>query len=139
MPTVETSVSNRSNGMVNAAFDDPEVTEVISNHTPKKTAKSPPQVLKVEVHQNDDLEEIPNLTLETPTSSRSIDSNKTLTDELEDLKISEPEPKKAPKKKKKKPKSPPAQTPPDAPSPTTTVLSGGGLVREDTVLFPGNS
>jgi len=138
MPTVETSVSNRSNGMVNAAFDDPEVTEVISNHTPKKTAKSPPQVLKVEVHQNDDLEEIPNLTLEAPTSSRSIDSNKTLTDELEDLKISEPEPKKAPKKKKKKPKSPPAQTPPDAPSPTTTVLSGGGLVREDTVLFPGD-
>ena len=121
--------------MVNAAFDDPEVTEVISNHTPKKSAKSPPQILKVEVHQNsDELEEIP--TLEPPTSSRSIDSNKTLTDELEDLKISEPE-KKAPKKKKKKPKSPPAQTPPDAPSPTTTVLSGGGLVREDTVLFPG--
>ena len=135
-------------GMVNDAFDDPEVIEVISNHEAKNTSKPSMQILKVEVHANDELEEI-----ETPNTSRSVDSNKTLTDEIEELSISEPKQAlKIKKGKKKRAKTPPEKTTPNAPSPTDTTTSIGqvtpppydnalrmpALVREDTILFPGD-
>ena len=134
-------------GMVNDAFDDPEIVEVISNQEAKNTSKPSAQILKVEVHANDDLEEI-----ETPNTSRSVDSNKTLTDEIEELSINEPKQTQQKKKgKKKRAKTPPEKATPNAPSPTDTTTSIGqvtpppydnalrmpNLAREDTILFPG--
>ena len=138
MPEVNSSYSSRTHGTVNPSFDDPEVEEIISNQDTRQEKKDT-QVLKVQV-QNDEIEEI-----DAPNTSRSVDSNKTLTDDIEELTIAEPE---KPKKKKKKRAKTPPEAKPDAPSPTETTLSStdqimppnnqfGGLTREDTILFPG--
>ena len=138
MPEVNSSYNSRTHGTVNPSFDDPEVEEIISNQDTRQEKKDT-QVLKVQV-QNDEIEEI-----DAPNTSRSVDSNKTLTDDIEELTITEPE---KPKKKKKKRAKTPPEVKPDAPSPTETTLSStdqimppsnqfGGLTREDTILFPG--
>jgi len=159
LPDVDTTESFAASvtpsGMVNQAFDDPDIEEVITNvDTKQKTVKASPEIKKVEVAATDEgIEEVPlrdNYHGYKPVRG----TKKEIEDELEDLKIEEPaKPVEKPKKKKRKPKPEkepevpvPVMVPestydldgdktptPGSPTPPTSMLR-----REDTVLFPGD-
>jgi len=116
LPDVDTTQSFAASvtpsGMVNQAFDDPDIEEVITNvETKQKTIKASPEIKKVEVAATDEgIEEVPlrdNYHGYKPVRG----TKKEIEDELEDLKIEEPtKPVEKPKKKKRKPK--PEKEPP---------------------------
>ena len=90
-----------------------------------------PEVLKVEVEQTEISQKVEKLEISNHADPKS-DS------ELEELEVTE-KPKEKPKRKKRVPKPEPKDEPkPENINPPPPVGARGALVREDTVLFPGN-
>jgi len=124
---------NGTSGFVNQAFDEPEITEVLSNMAPvhDQKPKIKQEVLKVEVEQTEISQKVEKLEISNHADPKS-DS------ELEELEVTE-KPKEKPKRKKRVPKPEPKDEPkPENINPPPPVGARGALVREDTVLFPGD-
>jgi len=132
--------NGRSSGIANPAFDEPEVTEVISNSSNgDQKIKKKAEVVTVQVTRNEatisnDIEKL-ELSENPPEKFGKDDSD------IEELVVEEPVKVEKPKRKKREPKTrapPPKQEENFEPENINPPRPMGALVREDTVLFPGD-